>query len=128
MKSIDPAWRENWKREIEGVFLYKSLAEASRTPELSKAFLQMAEQEEQHAAVWELHIREFEKDIHTPRPDLRIRLVAWIGRWFGTEAVLGFLLNDEVSDIASYTDQARRLGYEDQATYQQVLKDETSHA
>jgi VIT1/CCC1 family predicted Fe2+/Mn2+ transporter len=42
------------------------------------------------------------------------------------ESVLGLLINDEVSDIASYTDQAAESG--DKAMYQPVLKDETTHA
>jgi vacuolar iron transporter family protein len=126
MKSVNPAWKANWQREVEGVFLYRKLADLSRTPELRNALNQMATQEEQHAAVWEEHVKAVDAGARPPRPDLRIHLVALVGRWFGPEAVFGFLLSDEVSDIASYTEQARRMG--DEATYQRVLKDETSHA
>jgi len=103
MKSVDPTWRANWQREIEGVYLYRKLAELSRTAELRNALSQMASQEDLHAAVWEEHIKEVDSNAWPPRPDLRIQLVAWVGRWLGPESVLGFLLSDEVSDIASYT-------------------------
>ncbi len=128
MKSTNPSWRENWKREIEGVYLYRKLAGISNKPEMMRALNEMADQEEQHAAVWEKYIKQVEKNPPTPRPDLRIHIVFGFARIFGADAVLGFLLNDEVSDITSYTYQALSSGEENESTYSKVLKDEATHA
>ncbi len=119
-------WRANWQREIEGAYLYRRLAKFARTPDMQKMMAEMAEQEETHAAVWAEHIQSADPKARPPRPDLRVYLIAGLARWLGAEAVLGLLINDEVSDIATYTDQAERLG--DEATYRRVLTDETSHA
>jgi VIT1/CCC1 family predicted Fe2+/Mn2+ transporter/rubrerythrin len=123
---LDRSWRENWQREIEGVYLYRQLAQAARTPEIQKAMAQMADEEQAHAARWAAHLRSAGAKVGPPRPDLRVRLIAWLGRWLGAEAVLDLLIGDEVGDIATYTSQAESLG--DKDTYQRVLADETSHA
>ncbi|HEX9118254.1 MAG TPA: VIT1/CCC1 transporter family protein [Anaerolineae bacterium] len=120
------AWLENWQREIEGAYLYDRLAREARTPEVMKAMQQMAIQEQEHASVWGDRLRAAGLHARTPRPDLRIRMIAWLGRWLGAEGVLSLLLNDEVSDIASYAGQATEMG--DRGTYARVLADETSHA
>ncbi len=120
------AWRGNWQREIEGAYLYGELAKAARTPQIKKAMATMAGQEEHHAAVWAERLNEAGVKLGRPSPDLRIRMVAALGHWLGAEAVLGLLINDEVSDIASYAGQAEELG--DLDTYRKVLADETSHA
>jgi predicted membrane protein (TIGR00267 family) len=126
MEKDNHSWRENWQREIEGAYLYKKLAKYAHDDETSQTLAQMAEQEQNHAAVWEEFIRESDKDAQTPRPDLRIHMIEWVARVLGSESVLGLMVNDEVSDISTYADQSTKLGHED--TYQKVLKDETSHA
>lgn len=120
------AWQANWQREIEGAFLYRQLASLARTPELRQALAEMAEAEQEHARLWADHVHAVQAAAHPPRPDLRIYLVVWLARWLGVEAVLGLLIRDEVSDIATYSDQARRSGFG--PIYQRVLADESSHA
>ena len=120
------AWRANWQREIEGAYLYGELARAARTPQVKQALDQMGAQELEHAHVWAEHLSKAGIEVKKPQPDLRIFMMAWLGRWLGAEAVLGLLINDEVSDIASYAGQSRQLGEAD--TYRRVLADETAHA
>src|SRR5512133_1788737 len=120
------AWSANWQREREGAYLYGELEKLARTPEMQRALGQMAQQEEKHAGVWAERARQANPRVRAPGSDLRIRLTLLLARLFGAESVLGLLINDEVSDIASYTDQAMSLG--DKATYQTVLMDETAHA
>jgi VIT1/CCC1 family predicted Fe2+/Mn2+ transporter/rubrerythrin len=118
--------RGNWQRELEGAYLYRRLSTLTRDPDLRAALAGMADQETQHAALWSERVRAVAPDARAPRPDLRIHLTAWLGRLLGAEATLGLLINDEVSDIATYSEQAR--GSDDLATYRRVLSDETSHA
>ncbi len=126
MKPKDSIWRDNWQRELEGAYLYKKLSQTARRPETSQAMVQMSGQESEHAAMWAERARSANAGIRPPGIDLRIRIIEWLGRWLGSEAVIGLLINDEVGDIASYSDQARNFGYEQ--SYKRVLKDETSHA
>ena len=51
-KEQKQAWRENWQREIEGVYLYRRLAESARSSKLQKALARMADEEEAHANIW----------------------------------------------------------------------------
>jgi rubrerythrin len=53
MISDDRAWRANWRREIEGAYLYRRLSEFARTPNVRRSLAQMADQEEAHAALWQ---------------------------------------------------------------------------
>jgi|GEM_PF-831911 len=122
----EKSWRANWQREIEGAYLYRQLADLARTPDMKTALAEMAAQEEEHAALWADRIQIAEPDSKAPRPDLRIRMTAWIARWLGPKAVLGLLINDEASDITTYANQADR--FDDDETYERVLNDEAAHA
>jgi vacuolar iron transporter family protein len=120
------AWRANWQREIEGGYLYGALAQVARTPHVKTALAEMAKQEQEHAVIWGEHMRAAGVKAGEPSPDLRVRLVALLGRLLGAEAVLGLLIDDEVGDITSYMEQAQQS--DDQSTYRRVLTDETTHA
>lgn len=119
-------WLANWKREIEGAYLYRRLAELAADSKLRQTLARMAEQEEQHSSLWRERLKQAGVQAPQPRPDLRIHMIAWVAKWLGPRAVLGFLINDEVSDIATYAGQFKRLG--DPGTYHRVLGDETEHA
>jgi len=118
-------WRENWRRELEGAYLYDRLSAAARTPGTGKALADMGEQEEQHAALWEALCREAGAG-EPPRRDLRVFLIAGLGRLLGAEAVLGVLIQDELSDISAYIDQASAAGEKER--YTMVVGDEADHA
>jgi vacuolar iron transporter family protein len=122
----DQTLRMNWQREIDSLYLYRRLSQLARRPDIRKALAQMAEQEAQHAEIWGAQVRELHVDRHKPSPDLRVHLIVWLAWLFGAEAVLGLLIDDEVSDIATYAEQAQQVGY--QSPYQQVLATETAHA
>jgi len=125
--SRDKSWQANWQREIEGAYLYHELADLARTPTMKKNLAKMAEQEEGHAAMWAERIQGENPNTPPPHPDLRIRMTAWLARWFGPEAVLGLLINDEAGDITTYANQAQQFAGETE-TYQRVLNDEATHA
>ena len=119
-------WRGNWQRELEGSFLYGGLAELARDPDLKKALNEMSQQELHHSEVWAERVTALVPSVKPPGIDLRIRLTLLLGRLIGVNAVLPLLINDEVSDIASYTNQAEDR--QDFPMYRDVVKDETTHA
>jgi vacuolar iron transporter family protein len=126
VKLSDREWRANWQRELEGGYLYGRLAGLARTPNLKKALNEMGSQEREHAAIWEEHLRDAGVKGPPPGIDLRIHLIVLLARLLGPQAVLGLLINDEVSDITTYVEQAQAGS--DEATYRRVLIDETTHA
>ncbi len=126
-KTMDArVWRENWQREIDSVYLYRNLAHVARDPELHKALHEMAVQEEQHAAIWGEQLHAMNHDGRAPTPDLRVHLIVALARLLGARSVLPVLIDDEVGDIATYAEQARRAGYA--PPYQRVIETETAHA
>jgi VIT1/CCC1 family predicted Fe2+/Mn2+ transporter len=122
----DRIFRDNWQREVEGAFLYRKLSEIAKDPDMKEALASMARDEERHAAAWEGRVRTDGARPHPPRPDLRVHIILALARLFGIDAVMGLLLNDEITDFATYARQARESG--DEATYGPVLSDEATHA
>jgi VIT1/CCC1 family predicted Fe2+/Mn2+ transporter len=119
-------WEANWQRELEGAYLYAELAKLARKQDVQKILSVMAADETRHAKIWEDLTHEAAPEISKPGIDLRIRLTLFLAHILGAEAVINLLISDEVSDIASYSDQANSS--DDKPTYQTVLTDETTHA
>lgn len=118
--------RSNWQREIEGAYLYEKLAHRARQDRVRDALLEMSDEERVHASTWEAYLDSAGVTVRHPRPDLRIHMIVWIADLFGAERVLGLLIQDEVSDMNSYTSQARQS--KQLTTYQKVIRDEAAHA
>jgi vacuolar iron transporter family protein len=120
------SYRENWQRELEGAYLYRRLSLSAERPDLARSLDEMADEETRHAALWGERVAAIRPGEAPPRPDLRVRLTAWLARWMSAEGVLRLLMNDEVRDIAIYSEQAGQS--QGDAIYRRVLQDETGHA
>jgi VIT1/CCC1 family predicted Fe2+/Mn2+ transporter len=120
------AWRENWQRETEGAYLYRHLAESARSSKLKKALARMADEEEEHADIWAHYLESDGLGDGQPSPGLRTRVIAVMGRWLGSEAVLSLLINDEINDIGTYSEQFQRFRRDE--VYGDVVAGETGHA
>jgi rubrerythrin len=120
------SYRENWQRELEGAYLYRRLSRSAERPDLARSLDEMADEETRHAALWGERVAAIRPGEAPPRPDLRVRLTAWLARWMSAEGVLRLLMNDEVRDIAIYSEQAGQS--QGDAIYRRVLQDETGHA
>ncbi len=100
-------YRELWEDEIAGAALYRVLAEhadAAKGPIL----LQLAEAEERHAAHWaELYAGADGGELPaTVRLPLRVKVLSWLARRFGSDAVLPMVLRLEAADAAKYDAEA----------------------
>jgi VIT1/CCC1 family predicted Fe2+/Mn2+ transporter len=120
------AWRENWRREIEGAYLYRRLAESARSSKLQKALARMADEEEEHANIWADYLKSAGLRDGQPSPGLRTRMIARLGHWLGSEAVLSLLINDEINNIGAYSEQFQKFGRDE--IYGDVVAGETGHA
>lgn len=111
-------WLENLRDERDGVALYRGLAAVERDQARAREFVELAEAEERHAAIW---LRKLEKagvPLPPESPSARTRFLIWAARRFGTQAVLPLVLANESSDIAKYArqgDETAQLVAEEQA-------------
>jgi VIT1/CCC1 family predicted Fe2+/Mn2+ transporter/rubrerythrin len=117
---------DNWRREVESADLYRRLLPYARTDRVRNGLADMAEQEDRHAEVWGAKLKELGFETTRSGPDLRVHMIIWLSRLLGADSLLSLLVRDEVNDISIYVRQA--AGSDDDETFAQVLKDETSHA
>jgi len=76
-------WRHHWQDEADAAFLYERLAEGEPTAERRSVYRRLAEVERRHVASWRDLLVAQGFELPDPRPSLRARLLAWLGRRFG---------------------------------------------
>ena len=96
-------YREHWKEEMEGAFVYRALAQVT-TPEQGSVYLELAEAEERHARHWGQKMADLGHPPEPFRPGVRPRLLAWVARRFGARAVIPLMQADEVRAQAPIAD------------------------
>ncbi len=82
-------YREYLQGEIDGAALYHALADAERNPNRAAVLRKLAETEERHAAHWAERLRALGEPVaELPRPRLSPRVLGFLARRFGAEAIL----------------------------------------
>src|SRR3989337_3753485 len=84
-------YKANLDDEIDGIAIYRLLAEAEPDPERRAIFEQLGAVEERHSDVWRKKLREAGVDIRERGPSLRIRLIGFLARRFRVRSVLPIL-------------------------------------
>jgi VIT1/CCC1 family predicted Fe2+/Mn2+ transporter/rubrerythrin len=100
-------YRENLQAELEGAALYSALAEAEADPQVAEVYRGLAEEEEHHAKLWEERLRALGQTVeavHTS-PRWRTRLLIWLARRLGPQAVLPTVTGLEERDSRRYDHQ-----------------------
>ncbi|HEX9289829.1 MAG TPA: VIT1/CCC1 family protein [Anaeromyxobacteraceae bacterium] len=98
-------WLQNLIDERDGAALYEGLASVERDPERARSFLELAEGERRHAAIWARKLEKAGAQLPPERPSSRIRALIWLARRLGTSAVLPLVLENEGDDAAKYQAQ-----------------------
>jgi vacuolar iron transporter family protein len=98
-------YRRNLRGERDAAALYRTLAANEKSPELADVYTRLAGVETKHAEVWRAHLRSAGEGADTDSVGIRVRLLGWLARWFGTEAVLPLVLAAEASDSHMYDEQ-----------------------
>ena len=113
-------FRTNYLAEREGSELYKSLAGTERDPHLAELYRRMAETEQRHANVWADYLSKSGETVPTYTAGWRIRMIIWLAKRFGVNAVLPIVSSMERGASHDYDTQpeARAAG---------MPKDERSH-
>jgi VIT1/CCC1 family predicted Fe2+/Mn2+ transporter len=92
--------------ERQSAVLYRGLA-AGAQGERREIFEQLAAVEDKHAAHWAAKLTDLGERVPDPaRPDLRTRLLVWLGRHFSANAVLPLVERAEHADAGLYEGDA----------------------
>jgi len=117
-------WQANLDDEIDGIAVYRLLAEAEAHPERRSLFEQLGEIEERHAEVWRQKLREAGVEPREHGPSLRVRLVGFIARRFGVKSVLGIVRGMEAGAYTAYMaqDETARAMAPDEREHRKTLE------
>jgi VIT1/CCC1 family predicted Fe2+/Mn2+ transporter len=114
-------FRANLRDEVDGVALYRRLAEAEKDPHLRQVYEGLSQSEERHLALWRRKLEEAGAPVPDYRPSLRVRLLGWVARRLGTGAVAPIVVQMEAGATTMYDDQPEALEHG-------LPRDERSHA
>ena len=98
-------WKANLETEIDGIAIYRMLAEAERDPERKIIFEQLAEVEVHHERVFREKLRESGVEPRERGPSFRARMIGFLARIFGVRAVLPIVRNMEAGAYIDYMEQ-----------------------
>ena len=97
---------ENLKLERDAIALYDALASIEKDERRAHAFRTIAGNERRHAEVWASKLREQGVEVPPPSPPrLRVRLIIFLARLFGTHAVSDLVQALEGDEEAIYQEQ-----------------------
>lgn len=116
-------YQANLDDEIDGIAIYRLLAEAEPDPERRSIFEQLAAVEQRHADVWRRKLREAGVEPREHGPSLRVRLLGFLARRFGVRSVLAIVRGMEAGAYAAYMaqDEAARAIAPDEREHGRTL-------
>ena len=92
------------QNELESVTLYNSMAEIEKDSERSRLFHNLAQAETRHVRVWARKLGIEDPISQIPGRTIRVKLLSFIARVFGTRAVMPLILRAEAADIDTLRD------------------------
>ncbi|HEX4327924.1 MAG TPA: VIT1/CCC1 transporter family protein [Burkholderiales bacterium] len=98
-------YRRNYEDEVAGAAMYAALAQAERDPVRQDLFRQLAEAENEHAALWRKKLEGAGVAVPEVKPPLKIRMLGWLARTAGVAFVLPTVANAEFADRNKYAGQ-----------------------
>jgi len=103
-------YQSNYLVEMDGIALYRSLAAAEKDERRARIFEKMVQAEERHARRWARLIESSGGAVPKYRPTVRVRVLGWMARHFGTQRVLPIISSLEARDEAGYLNQPEAAG------------------
>lgn len=102
------AWEEHYLDECDAAFLYKNLAAHEPDEGRRELFLKLADVEDRHVARWADLFQNSGQPLPSFSPTAKSRLLAWVGRRFGTNTILPLIVAEEGREVQAYLALARR--------------------
>ena len=119
--------QENYKREREGMAVYRHLADLEKSPAKKAILLKLANAEAKHAERWAALLKELGETIPDEKLGLRARWRLRLARALGMETVIRQQEADEDRDIATYERQRRHPSPQVHDVLDEVQADERQH-
>jgi VIT1/CCC1 family predicted Fe2+/Mn2+ transporter len=96
----------NLQGEVDSAALYRALAAAEEKLELKEVYNRLADVETSHAAFWQKRLAALGLAAATAQPGPRARLLTWLVKRLGPQAVLPSVVSLEKADSAQYDTQS----------------------
>ena len=106
--AIDPVWADYYRDEMDAAWLYRALARHERDATRRSIFERLVAVEDAHVERWRGLFAGQGGELPSHTPSFQSRALAWIGRVFGSSAVLPIIVRQETREVASYLRLARR--------------------
>jgi len=114
-------YRSNFREEVDGVALYRLLAESEKDPHLKELYRRLAESERKHLDLWRGKLAEAGADVPEEKPSLRVKVLGFVARRFGAGIVAPIATQMEMGATGMYDNQP-------EAVAEGLPEDERSHA
>jgi VIT1/CCC1 family predicted Fe2+/Mn2+ transporter len=101
---------QNYLIEMDGIELYRALAAAEKDDKRAEIFRKIVRAEERHAQRWIRLIQAGGGVLPVYRRSLRVRLLGWLARRFGTDRVVPIVSALEARDEPGYLNQSEAEG------------------
>ena len=100
----------HWQDEADAAYLYRVLAEAEPDAKKQDVYRRLAAVEDRHVEIWAALLAQHGRAPVAHRPTARTRLLAFLGRRFGSGFLLPMLLAEEGREVKAYLDMHRTTG------------------
>jgi vacuolar iron transporter family protein len=98
-------FRANLQDETDSAALYRVMAEQEPKAEIAEVYVRLAKAEEAHARFWSRRIEKLQGQPPQIGPSWRTRVLIWLTRRLGANAVLPTVMTQEASNRAMYDTQ-----------------------
>jgi VIT1/CCC1 family predicted Fe2+/Mn2+ transporter len=123
-------FQEHWQDESDASYLYGILAQLESDPKRATVFGKLRDIEVEHARIWANLLQEHGRPPGTFRPSARARILALLGKRFGTASLTSLLLREEGREVREYLTMHRETAPETagRAEALQLAKESAEHA
>ncbi len=124
------SFQEHWQDESDASYLYGILAGLEPDRKRATVFGKLRDIEQEHAAIWRRLLEENGRPPGTFRPSARARILALMGKQFGTASLVQLLLREEGREVREYLTMHRETHPETagRAEALQLAKESAEHA
>lgn len=112
---------ENYKAEVDGVTLYRLMAEAEKNDAIRAVYERLCAVEARHLALWRTRLEQMGVAVPPEAPSRRVRMLGWLARRFGPSTIAPIVARMESAATTMYDDQP-------EAVEHGLPADERSHA
>lgn len=102
-------YRRNLQEEVDSASQYRAMAESESDETVARVYRELAAMEEKHAGFWEERLRKAGVEPPPRRPSWRARVLTWMARRFGPQAILSTVAAQEYAARNDYLAQPETL-------------------